>query len=629
VSRTFVGIVAIGSGLWALALYLGYGQSIDIGSVHISSRNPWRPLGIFALALAAYVWISGRAALDADARHVAFALQAVTDGVHRAFARMERVDGRMIALLLVVAALSFAMRFRESTAGGSDAYSYVTQADLWLERVPRLRIEMPIATVAPWPNAFGTFVPFGYRATVDRRAIVPVTAPGLSIIMALFKAIAGHCAMFIVVPLTAGLLVWATFDIGRRLGSQALGIGAAWLTVTSPTFLMMSHSIMSDVPAAAFWALAIAFMLRRSTAACFAAGLSAAMAILVRSNLLPIVLVMFVWTRWRARQDDRRRGWAAPTLFALGVLPGLLAIAFVNRWVYGAASASGYGALSGLFAADNIPINVRHYTVWLAETQTVLVLGGLAALLVPLRTLWPTPAIRAGAALLAGVTLVVIGLYLAYIPFDDWWYLRFLLPAWPAMFIGLVALVRAPSAAFPQLPWLRLIAVVVVIALGCRGLQKAGELGVYPANEGERRYATIAELVARATEPNAAIITTAHVGPLRYYAGRVTVRYDVLDPAWLDRAVEWLRAVGRHPYILVEEQEVEEFRTRFAARNRLGRLDLSPILTYEAYQIPGRVYLFDPQNRSAETWRPAPIPDPQPRCPEKGDRPQFAIMNTR
>ena len=137
---------------------------------------------------------------------------------------------------------------------------------------------------------------------------------------------------------------------------------------------------------------------------------------------------------------------------------------------------------------------------------------------------------------------------------------------------------------------------------------------MYPPGEGERRYATIAGLVARVTDPSSAIITTSHVGPVRYYGGRLTVRYDVLDPAWLDRAVEWLAREGRRPYILLEEQELPEFRQRFRGARALSGLDRTPVLTYEAYQIAGRVYLFDPWSRCHRHGQPAPIQEPQPRC---------------
>ena len=44
------------------------------------------------------------------------------------------------------------------------------------------------------------------------------------------------------------------------------------------------------------------------------------------------------------------------------------------------------------------------------------------------------------------------------------------------------------------------------------------------------------------------IVASIHAGSLRYYAGRATVRFDILDPAWLDRAAAWLNDRGRHPY---------------------------------------------------------------------------------
>ena len=94
----------------------------------------------------------------------------------------------------------------------------------------------------------------------------------------------------------------------------------------------------------------------------------------------------------------------------------------------------------------------------------------------------------------------------------------------------------------------------------------------------------------------------------------MTVRYDVLDPAWLDRAIEWLAREGQRPYILLEEQEIPEFRQRFRGAKALGGLDRPPLLIYEAHQIAGRVYLFDPVNPVSQTWQPRPFRDPQPGC---------------
>ena len=527
---------------------------------------------------------------------------------------MARVPPMPLAILVAVVAAGTAYSFRESTAGGSDSFSYVTQADLWLTRTALpLRIDMPIASTAPWPNAIDTFTPFGYRPTVDRRAVVPMTAPGLPLLMAAFAALAGHCAMFAVVPMSGGLLVWSTFMIGRRLQLEVVGLAAAWLVATSPTFLVMSKSVMSDVPAAAGWALTIASLLRQTTASAFVAGLCASGATLIRPNLVPLGAVLAAWAIWRELRVRAAHPVARISAYAAGLLPGCVAVAVINSWLYGSPLASGYGDLSNLFSAVNVEINVRRYATWLAQTQTPFVFAGATALLLPWKRIWPTCGAVAAARLLAMGAVAVVLLYAAYLPFEDWWYLRFLLAAWPALFIGTAALTI--GLARGRGPWARLAAAIVVVSLGINGIRGARELGVYPPGEGERRYATIADLVARITPPTAAIVTTAHVGPLRYYGGRLTVRYDVLDPLWLDRTLEWLEQHGRKPYILLEEQEVEEFTRRFAATSPVARLQMTPVLAYEAHEIAGRVFLFDPRNPSARQWQPAPIADPQPRCP--------------
>ena len=615
------GSIALAAGVWGLLLVAGYGRSLSIGSWRISSHNPLRPLLVCILSTLAYWAVSGRRGLSADLTRLFRLLSGVT-AIGRQAAR---VNPTFVAILIAASSVGIAFAFRESTAGGSDAYTYVTQADLWIARTPKLRIEMPIAVAAPWPSAIDTFTPFGYRSTSDRRAVVPVSPPGLPLLMAAFALVGGHCAMFSVVPLTGGLLVWSTYLIGRRIESAVIGLSAAWLVATSPTFLSMNKSIMSDVPAAAFWALAIAALLRPSTASMLGAGLSASAAILIRPNLLPIGAVIIAWIIWRELQVPENGRAARLAAFTAGFLPGCFAVAGFNRWLYGSAAASGYGDLRNLFDAGNIGLNVRRYATWLADTQTPLALAGIAALMVPARRIWSTPASRAAAWLLALVIAAVAAVYAAYTPFHDWWYLRFFLPAWPAIFIGTSALIIGLTRR--RGPWIRAAAVLVLLALGVHGIRTARQLGVYPPGEGERRYATIADLIARVTDPSAAIITTAHVGPLRYYGGRLTVRYDVLDPGWLDRAIGWLELKGRHPYVLLEEQEEREFTERFGSISRTGRLEMTPVLVYEAHEIAGRVSLYDPRNPTATTWYPAPVENPQPRCPAPAAPPDYSVQD--
>ena len=86
-----------------------------------------------------------------------------------------------------------------------------------------------------------------------------------------------------------------------------------------------------------------------------------------------------------------------------------------------------------------------------------------------------------------------------------------------------------------------------------------------------------------------------HSGSLRLYADRLTLRYDALDPLWLDRVVAYLQAIGRRPYFVLDGAEVDGFRRRFGAGNRLGTLDWPPLAT-----LGGTIAVYDPIERRAE-----------------------------
>src|SRR5437763_1042682 len=167
-------------------------------------------------------------------------------------------------------------------AAGADAYGYVSQADLWLRGA--LHIDQRFGATVPWPLARWTFTPLGYRPEPDGYRIVPQYAAGLPLVMAAFKAVAGQCAMFWVVPLCGGVLVFATYCIGREIDRPLVGLAAAWIVASSPTLLFMLMAPMSDVPAAAAWAASVAFALAESP---LLAGVAAGAAILIRPNLAP------------------------------------------------------------------------------------------------------------------------------------------------------------------------------------------------------------------------------------------------------------------------------------------------------------------------------------------------------
>jgi len=253
-----------------------------------------------------------------------------------------------------------------------------------------------------------------------------------------------------------------------------------------------------------------------------------------------------------------------------------------------------------------------------AQRQLVTTLGTLGATLVrflyglPFALVWPGRRQRQ-AALLFGATLVVVwALYLAYMPYEAWWFLRFMLPSWPAICLGMAVVIvrlgRTHSVA------LRLAAFGLALAVGAYTIRFAVNNGAFPSGEGDHRYVSIAKIVEQATEPSAVIFTGQHSGPTRYYAGRTIVRYELVDPAWLDRAVQWLTAAGRRPYFLLEEYEVLDWEKRFGAANTLGRLTLAPIAEYRAPGVPGAIFLFDPARPDGGALITTPPPEARATC---------------
>ena len=69
----------------------------------------------------------------------------------------------------------------------------------------------------------------------------------------------------------------------------------------------------------------------------------------------------------------------------------------------------------------------------------------------------------------------------------------------------------------------------------------------------EARFEQAGTFVDRRLPQNALVITSGQSGSVRFYSGRKTLVWDALDPAWLDRAVVFVRARGFEPFLMFEQ----------------------------------------------------------------------------
>jgi hypothetical protein len=512
----------------------------------------------------------------------------------------------ILALSILVCAITLSRH--AWTASGADPSGYVSQADLW--RHGSLIVPQPLASDAPWGDREWPLAPLGYRPALTPGAIVPTYPAGLPLTLAAAQLVGGRNAAYVVVPLVAGLGIWVTFLLGRQAGGNAVGAVAALLLACCPIYLRQATQVMSDVPAAVWWTLALVLAQRR---AAFAAGLAASLAIATRPNLAPLGLAIALATVLAERGE--RRDASSPALrstwigqvrrlgaLAVGALPGLVLIGVVHTYLYGSPLRSGYGDNADLYAVSNIPQNARLYTAWLLEGQTAMLLLALGALVFrqPAAPLLPfTPTARradsdASQWPLWLLAALVIACYLPYAVFEDWWYIRFLLPAFPAVFVlmarGLVFASQRLPRNLGRVALVASTAVLLTISVARIRASQSLELA-----RDERRYALMTDILREAVPAASAFISLQHSGSIHHYLDRPIVRWELVPPDRLDASIEYLRAKGYHPYILLDSWEAPRFRDRFAHASPIGHLDWPPVLELRS---PTPVRLFDPADRA-------------------------------
>lgn len=477
----------------------------------------------------------------------------------------------MTTVAIALAAIAFAhgVRFGTFTASGSDSYGYVSEADLWLNGTLVIKQPLHDEFSASWRWANMTLAPVGYRPGEAGGTMVPTYPPGLPLSMAAFKAVGGDNAVYLVVPLLGALAIWLTYCLGLRLGDSYVAALASLTLLVSPIFLSRLVWPMSDVPAMAWWLAAVVLATEPSMARTALAGAAVAAAILTRPNLFPLAVLPGVLIVMRTASVRSRLGRVA--VFTLAMLPGPIAVAIIDNHLYGSPLASGYGTADTIYAGRYFAANLVHYPQWLVVQQTPFILLAFAAPFLLRRTGRLVESRLSLFALFfsAGVLL----LYLWYTPYDDPEYVRFLLPAYPLLLVTAAAAfgVLAPQGGPRRATAFAAIALLLAVWGVWHGRY------AFRTQRDEARYRAAAQMAATLPD-NALFVSNLHSGSLRYYAKRLTVRFDWLAPDVYTQALDKLRASGRPVFVVLDEAEREPFRARYAPVADISWLDQPPTL---------------------------------------------------
>ena len=177
--------------------------------------------------------------------------------------------------------------------------------------------------------------------------------------------------------------------------------------------------------------------------------------------------------------------------------------------------------------------------------------------------------------------------YAVYLPLDAWWALRFFLPAFPPLFVFMsIAVLRVP-ALLPLHPR-------ALVPVAARHTRRDAPARIQPPHECARLGGR--EAIRRDRQVHcrhAAAASGDYFRPAQwqrgvYYSGRLTVRYDRLEPGQLETVVSGFKQRGYSPFILLDVFEREEFTAKFGDAARFGLLDAKAaalVPTVDLYQV--------------------------------------------
>lgn len=451
---------------------------------------------------------------------------------------LPRLSPRSVVLAAACLAAAFMARHSAPFAAGADMYGYVAQAGDW--RAGSLRHVVAPPAPASFPEH--AYVPLGYVWQYPPPSAVALYPPGTALHMALASVVT-PAAMYIVAPLAALLAIIGTYRLGLVYFSEHTAAWAAVLMAFSPQLLMQGLVPMGDTLATAYWVWALVCAGSRSGRMQALAGVLASLAIAVRPNLAPLFAGVMVCSASAG-------GLRAAAMVAIAAVPVMSWLGWHNTQLYGAPLATGYGPASELFGWAYGPENLRRYGTWIAQTLTPLPAIGVAAHLIG--SVRREGLGHTGLVLFVAMTCLA---YLWYLPWPNWTFSRFLLPALPVALLMTVAVTRRLHGQ----PWIAVLLVAVMLGWQLHFVQNSDVRHVRVAMS---RFEALGDHLVD-TPARGVVITRLHSGSLRYYASATTVRWDQISRDELRAGIEREIAAGRRPLLVDDSDDRAEFEERF------------------------------------------------------------------
>lgn len=340
-------------------------------------------------------------------------------------------------------------------AAGADSSGYIHEARLLRQGRLVLERRCPGELPVGHPHSPFLYAPLGFRAGLQPDKLVPTYPVGLPLHLMAASFLTGlGDETPLVMACSAVLCLVLVFFLAAELGLPVPWCYAAALILgLCPLYVRYATCPMSDQLASTWCTFAVLFALKASkrTVLALVAGFALGMAVLIRPTnaiLTPTILIAL------------GLDWRRLSLWALGGVPAALFQIAVNCTLYADPLALGYGDASSLFKLEYLTLVLPHYIQWLSIYLSPPIW------LLFLAHAWLGPRGARDKWLLATWVWSFLGFYAFYRhTHETGWYLRFILPAFPALVVGALLSARGLTARFSFLT-MRLGAALGVLLLG-------------------------------------------------------------------------------------------------------------------------------------------------------------------
>lgn len=430
-------------------------------------------------------------------------------------------------------------------ASNADASGYLNSARLLVRgewRVPVTRI--PGDTIPGWDYTYQQSLGFSVRGRDG--TMVPTYPVGYPLQLAAAAPLVGldwaAVAVSVVVVGASGLLM---LGLGRHAGLPwawaVAGVAVLWM---SPVFLYQALQPMSDVPATA-WCLAamwFGWRARERWSWGLAAGAAAAMAVLVRPTNALILLPLAVLI------GGRGRAWLA---IAAGGLPGAAFLAWYNRQLYGALVTTGYGDVSWAFGWKYLAPSLVRFGLGLPAMLGPFVVAAALGLV------WRNRDEAGPVARWLGTWIAAFGGAYAFYYFSglSWWSLRFLLPAFPAIILAGLLVVRRWTEHRPDA--IRRVGLPVALLAATLGWEWVGQVRLHSVGmkRSEIVYRQAIDWIGSHAPPGTVIVCRQLSGAFVYYSSYPLVRFDNIGVGPFGQALRVLHRRHQPVYAVLFDPE--------------------------------------------------------------------------